>query len=436
MRMFVSMLISIFLCAAPCAVGAESLQYSLKDAVEAGLEANPGVEATKKILEQSELNINAARGYFLPSFTLQSSISSYSQKGDVVSVDQVDQDVFSNGFKISQPLFSGFAILSNYLKSKLQADMDKAKFDQARLDLIIYIQKTFLQLLKSKEDLATVENEIVRLAAQLEASRVFYKAGIDPYTDVLKSEVELVKAQGDKIKVQNSIKNYSTQLNTYLALDFNKRVEYAGDLHDYNIFIPHDEESAIREALIKRPDLIIGRKSVDIAKKESEKAFAQYLPKITLDYSKFNQKTEYENYAYSETTRYYESIAVNLNWKIFDGGATTYTFLGELKRVGSLEKSLEDQEAAAKADIIKSFTDIEDAKKLIEISRKAKAVAKENYDMAAARYRTRIGTINDLLDAQYKLTQSESELSNAYMQYHVARATLFYNIGVENSGLQ
>lgn len=411
-------------------------EYTLKHSVEIGLDANPGVESKRKLLEQSQLNINAARGYFLPSFTLQSSISSYSQTGDVISTDELDQHAFTNGFKISQPLFSGFAILSNYLKSKLQADMERAKLDQARLDLIINIQKTFLQLLKSREDLTTVDNEIVRLKAQLDASQVFFKAGIDPYNDVLKSEVELAKAEGDKVKVLNSIKNLTTQLNTFLAIEHNKSIDYQGSLQSYNSLIPFSEESAIQEALAKRPDIIIAQKSIEIAQKESEGTFAQYMPKISLDYSKTDQDTDYKNYIYDEVHKNYETIGVSATWKIFDGGTTTYTYLGERKRSESLKKSYEEQLAKMKEGIIKSFTDIEDAKKLIEISKKTKTSASENYNMAAARYRTRIGTITDLLDAQYQLTRAESEMSNAYMQYHIARSTLFYNVGIENAGLE
>jgi len=72
---------------------------------------------------------------------------------------------------------------------------------------------------------------------------------------------------------------------------------------------------------------------------------------------------------------------------------------------------------------------------LIELSLNTKKSALENYNMAAARYRTRIGTINDLFDAQYNLTKSESDIGDAYMQYQVAKAALLYNIGVENIGL-
>jgi outer membrane protein TolC len=303
------------------------------------------------------------------------------------------------------------------------------------LDLIFHIQQDFLQLLKSREDLKTVNNEIKRVESQMDASNVFYKAGLAPYNDVLKSEVELSKAQTDKIKVLNIIKNQITQLNTYRSAPFDEDVEYVGDLQHYGFTVNYDENSAITAALSKRPDLLIGKKSIAIAEKDAKDTFSRYYPRITLDYMIGRQRSEFENYILSTATQNTDTIGVNLKWNIFDGGTTTYTYRADLRHIAALKKSLENQIAEAKAAIVKAFTNIEDAKKLIELSLNTKKSALENYNMAAARYRTRIGTINDLFDAQYNLTKSESDIGDAYMQYQVARAALFYNIGVEDIGL-
>lgn len=414
---------------------AQEPQLTLEQTVLAGLNANPSVEAARQVLEQAQMNVKSARGYFMPSVTAQSSFSKYSLSGDALTVDNMDRDINTIELRISQPLFAGFSLLSNYSKSKIQVDADKARLGQARLELIYYIQKNFLQLLKLREDLNTVDNEIQRIESQLDASKVFFKAGLGPHNDVLKSEVELSKAHTDKIKIQNQIKNQITQLNTYRAAPFDETVEYADDLRTYDFNVSFDENFAINVALSKRPDLIIGKKSVEIAEKEAKSTFAKYYPTVTLDYTRLHQKIDYEKYIRSKAKQDSDTISLNLKWSLFDGGTTTYGYQGALRHIAALENSLDNQVAQAKADIVKAFTDIEDAKKLITLSVETKKSALENYNMAAARYKTRIGTINDLFDAQFYLTRSESDISNAYMQYHVARATLFYNIGVENAGL-
>ena len=412
---------------------------TLEQTVLAGLKAHPSVESAKQVLEQAQMNVKAARGYFLPSFTLQSSFSQYSLHGDVISVQDLDRNIFTNQLAISQTLFAGYSLLNNYLRAKIQVDADNARLQQARLDLIYHIQQDFLNLLKSREDLKTVNNEIDRVQSQWEASKAFNKAGLAPYNDVLKSEVELAKAQTDKVKVLNIIKNLITQLNTYRAVSYDEEAQYVGDLYNYGLamkYNQYDENFAITTALAKRPDLLIGKKSVEIAEKDSIDTFARYYPKVTLDYAVGRQQSDYDNFTISRATQNTTNLGINLRWNMFDGGTTSYSYSANLKYIASLKSSLEKQIAEAKAAIVKSFTNIEDARRLIELSLNAKKSASENYDMASARYRTGIGTVNDVVDAQSNLTRAESDISNAYMQYHVAKAALFYNIGVENIGLQ
>jgi outer membrane protein len=414
---------------------AQAAQLTLEQTVLAGLDANPSVESAQQVLEQARLNVKAARGYFMPSVTGQSSYSRYTLTGETLSTDDLDRDYFTGQLAVSQTLFAGFAILSTYQKAKIQVEADRARLDQARLELIYNIQKDFLLLLKLREDLNTVDNEIKRIESQLDASIVFDRAGLAPHNDVLKNQVELSRANTDRVKIQNRIKNQITQLNTYRAAAFDEAVDYWGDLHQYSFSVSFDETAAITAALSKRPDLIIGKKSVEIAQKDAKGTFSQYYPKVTLDYTRLHLKNDYQHYSISESKQDSDTIGVNMRWSLFNGGTTSYTYLADLRHIAALEKSLENQIAIAKAAIVKAFTDIEDAKKLIELSVETKKSAVENYHMAAARYRTRIGTINDLFEAQYYLTRSESEISNAYMQYHVGRAALFYHAGVENFDL-
>ncbi|WP_321493905.1 hypothetical protein [uncultured Desulfobacter sp.] len=104
---------------------------------------------------------------------------------------------------------------------------------------------------------------------------------------------------------------------------------------------------------------------------------------MTLDYSWIKQHNDYSNYTRSTSRQGIYTIWVNLNWNIFDGGSTTYTHLGDLRHINALEKEFQDKTANATAAIVQAFTNI----------------------------------------------------SDAYTQYQIARAALFYNMGIENSGL-
>ena len=52
------------------AAQADALTFTLKQAVDHAMEANPGVEAKQLILEQAKMNVGVAQSYFWPRLSL------------------------------------------------------------------------------------------------------------------------------------------------------------------------------------------------------------------------------------------------------------------------------------------------------------------------------------------------------------------------------
>ena len=99
------------------------------------------------------------------------------------------------------------------------------------------------------------------------------------------------------------------------------------------------------------------------------------------------------------------------------------------KRAESLQKDFEDAVAGARTDVIRALLDINAARELIQTTRAGIVAAQENYDMASKRYMTSVGTITELVDAQLKLSQAETDASEALMEFQSSRARFFYYIG-------
>ncbi len=427
------LLLGVFLLSPAAPAAARKLD--LAATVAAGLRANPDVQSAIRVLSGSRHLVKAARGGFLPTLDLTTSFSRYSQTGDVPTVEYLDRDIFTSTVRITQPLFAGYAILSSYQKSRLQVEADAARLRQARLDLIYNIQLEFLKLLKLREDLVTANEAVERLKIQLSSATSFFKSGIGPHSDVLEAEVELSRARISVLKVKNQIRNQVVILNSFLNLPVTETVEYVGSLHDYQRTVPYDLESAFALALAQRADLVLGRKSIAIAKKDARLRFARYFPRVDLECSYQHRRNEYDNYRYNRETQDSTTVGVNLQWNLFDGGTTTYNYRSAVEHIAALEKSQEGQIAKARAAIVKAFTDIEDAAKLLDVAKKARRSAEESYRMAEARYQAHLGTMDDLFEAHFYLVRAATDISSAYMQYQSARSSLFYNIGIENPDL-
>ena len=421
----------------PLTADAKTTSYTLKQAVEYALAANPSIESKLLAIERAQMGVGAAQSAFWPTVSLVKNWSRLRNSGGAGSTEDYSNKAMSRGVRVSLSLFAGFAHLNNVQKALLSVDMEKSRHRQARLELIGNIQLQLLQLLKSREDMKTVQESKKRIGTQLKAAQAFVDVGMAPYLNVLQNEVELTKVNQQEIRVANSIRSAEVMLNKYLGYNTNDRIEYKGSLKDFSGVVGYTEEEAINTSMYSRPDLIMAQKSVAVALKQSHITAGGYLPKLNVSYDKMRSTKTYSDHQYSRNDyeRSYWNIGLNFSWDVFDGGGTTFTFLGDRKTVSALRKDYEDAMNGARAEVIRSLLDIRAAKELITASRKGVEAASESYAMANKRYQTSTGTITELLDAQLRLTQAEEDYSLALTEFHGARSRFFYHIGKENIGL-
>lgn len=423
----------------------EAVVYNLKQAVTRALEANPNMEAKQLAVDRSKMDVGVAQSYFWPTLTWSKNRNKLHNTGDVGTSEDYSNTSYGSGFRGALSLFAGFSHVANLQKAMLSVNVEEARQSLARLELIGNVQLQFLQLLKSREDMKTVQDSKKRIVTQLKAAQAFVKVGMAPYLNVLQNEVELSKVNQQEIRAANMIRNAEVMLNRYLGYTEKDKVSYQGDLKDFNGMLEYDEEEAIKTSLRYRPDLIIAQKSVAVALKQSQITAGRFLPQVSLnydttDYSKYYPDPNVNIYTGAKTSRDYSreywNIGLNFSWELFSGGGTTFAFLGDRKAAASMRKSYEDTMAAARADVIRALLDIQAARELIATSRKGVEAATESYAMANKRYMTNIGTITELLDAQSRLTEAEAGYSQALTEYQASRSRFFYNIGKENIGLE
>lgn len=412
--------------------------FTLEQAVLQAMKANPTIASKILALERARMDIGVAQSYFWPRISIVATTSRTENYEEVETYnsDNLTSSNWSKGLRASLSLFAGFAHLNGLQKSRINADIEKARLQLARLELGCNVQLQFLELLRCRESLKTAQESVERIHTQLKAAEAFAKEGLAPWVNVLQNQAELARAQQQVIRVSNDIRNNEVQLNRYLGFTPNYRVHYTGHLRDYALRKDYSEEDAVRTALRQRPDLQVARKSVEVAYKDMHIDMAQFLPRLDATYDNMSVSKDYKDSQYEGYTRRYWSAGLNFSWDVFSGGSSVFTSLSDMKKAKALQKDYEDALSSARADVIRSLLDMAAARDLISTSRKGVEAARESYDLANKRYMTSIGTITELLDAQVSLTQAEDDANQALAAYHSARARFFYNIGRENFGLK
>ena len=431
----VFLLLFLLVAALPASAQGQTQSYDLKKAVEYALKANPTIESKLLAIEKAEMDFNTSLTAFMPKASLVWNWNKMENSGGVGTSEDYTNKTLNRGLRTQLSLFAGFMHLNSAGKALLTVDMEEANHRQARLELIGNVQLHFFNLFKAREDMKTVQESKNRIATQLKAAKAFVEVGMAPYLNVLQNEVEMSKVNQQEIRMANTIRNTEVALNRFLGYGPGDVIAYTGSLEDFVGSIPYGEEEALEISMVKRPNLIIAQKSVAIALKQSHITAGRYLPNVNATYDNMRMNKAYEDRAGDYTRRYW-SIGMNVTWDFFEGGQTTFTYIADRKAAASLRKDYEDAMAEARASVIKSLLDAQSAKELIAVSSKGVDAAKESYAMANRRYQTNTGTITDLLDAQLNLTKAEEDHSAALAEYNSARSRFFYNIGIENIGLE
>jgi outer membrane protein TolC len=197
-------------------------------------------------------------------------------------------------------------------------------------------------------------------------------------------------------------------------------------------------QDCLTRAYNGRPDLIIGKKSVEIAKKDSTIAASSFYPQVEADWNYYNKGVDAglsRNGVYPYTSKEYWTAGVSASMSIFEWGSDYYNYKQYEETVKQVEAQLEDTRLNAGFEVKQSLLNIYEAADRITVADKSVAAAQEAYRMAVARYQAQVGTNTDVLNAQARLTTSEAQLSQALADYGTAISSLYVSMGEKNLGL-
>ena len=281
-----------------------------------------------------------------------------------------------------------------------------------------------------------------RLRVVQKSAQAFHDVRMAPYVDVLQAEVDLADAEQLLIKAENDLKTQIIQLNILVGLPPGRTATYEGSLEKIPLDFPMTEEQCVAHALSNRPDLVAARKTVAIAEKAVGIEAGRFYPSVNLEGHYTTRDRNYdepgvvggEEYDRDQQNDYW-TVGVNLRWTLFESGKNYYAHdkaRQELNRQKEIVRTLEDQ---VHTEVRTQFANMKDARGRIGVNRKFLAAARENFDLAAKRFELQVGTTQEVLDAQERLTRAETELNGALYDHQQALANLYYAVGMRNDAL-
>ena len=417
---------------APEAEGAPSL-LSLKQSIEMALEHNLDIQVARDEIQAARERQKEARTGFLPSISGRYSYRRLSEVPYVVfdgsQVDVGDQDQYRLTGTIEQPLFTGFATLSNYQLSKLGLDVAKLQLARTRFDLILQVKEAYFGILSAGKIHEVAEQAVQQLQAQLDVAENFYRVGMSPKVEVLEAEVRLAEAEQQLIRAANDLRLAKARFNTILRRPVDQEVAVVDILSGQPYEKPY--EFCLETSLQKRPELMEAGKNVARAEKEITLAKSAYYPNVSLSGNYYRAGDDPAVDGSDFVDRENWDVMAEVTVTFFEWGKTRYATNRKRSRLRQARQALEQIEDAVRLEVKTTYLNLQAAERNIWVAKKSVESAEENFRISKERYRQQVATATEVLDAQTRLTQARTNYTNALVGSNVARARLIRAMGVE-----
>ena len=427
----VSVVVSLLLAVMYFPASAQGMErLSMAEAVQRALRDNPSVGASTAGSQAAEEGRKAARGAFGPRLGMSYSVSKVRQETSPRSSTRYpEMGTYTWNVDISQPLFTGFNLLSTYQKSALQADSQKASLRNTELTLTQNVQGSFLNYLRARENVRSASDALARLRDQLKITQAFYSVGLRPRLDVLQAEVDVSQSENLLIQAENTRDTALAMLNTLLGMPATAQVDYQGELR--HVPFTRGLEACLEAAYAQRPDLYIAGKAMEIAVKDQKIVQSDYYPQVDAYYniSNYGNTFDLQRSGGNNGRGARWEVGAQATWNVFSWGTTYYADQQAGFNVTRLRYEESNLKLSAGYDVKSKLLALLEAEKRIAVAEKGLEQAKEAYNVALARYQAQVGTNFDVLDASSKLTAAQASLTSAKADYLTALSSLYVAMG-------
>ncbi len=328
---------------------------------------------------------------------------------------------------ITQPIFTGFALTTQKEMAKLGFDMSRIQKQQAVLDVAENIKIAYFNILLAEKYLKVAKEQVKNLKAHESNSNSFYKTGIIPYNDLLKSKVALANAVQNEVRAKNNLKLAVSSFNLALrrSIDAPTKVKDVLTFRPYNVSL----RELINIAMRNRPEIRTLYAQLKQSYLGVKLAKSSYYPQVSV-FAQY-QQTGRDIWAdkNDQSNNHNASVGIQINWDIFEFGKRYHDVEAQYHKTFALKEKINSIKNNIKLDVESAFLELNSSKQNVKTAKIALKQAKENYKITVERYKQQLATSTDVLDASSYLTQAETNYYGALYGYNIALAKLKRAIG-------
>lgn len=414
----------------------EKLSLTVEQAIELGLQNSKTLHSSLMKVKSSEARVSEVNALRLPSLKLSavyrklSRVEPFSIQGPTgpITIAPTILDNYATQLTLSQPLFTGFRLLSNSNIAEYTASATNEDYNKDKNELMFNIKNAYWSLFKTTQLKNVMDDNVQMIKAHLEDAKNLLKVGMLTQNDVLKLEVQLSNMMFNQVDAENAVKLATVGLNSVLGIALTTSIEINSsvNLMQFN----YDElNKLINDAVEKRPEI----KSADYRIKASEAdvtmAKSSWYPQISLFGNYYSSRPNQRIFPSKDKFKDTWDAGVNLSLNIWDWLTTAHQTEQAEATLSQAEDGLGIIKDNIALEVTQNYLNVNQSKRKIEISQLAVKQADENMRMTADKFKNGLALSSEVVDAETAQSTAKINYTNSIVDFELAKARLDKSIG-------
>lgn len=379
---------------------AESL--TLSQAVQQALQQNPRVLAARQRIVAAQGRLTSARSHPHPDLFL-----------NPLGVIEDSQLTLEQRFEVLNGKRTFRAQSANATVQAAQADLRAVE-----LAVTADVTQAYFDLLLALRAQQLTEEAVKLVRALHEAAQKAFDAGDVPRTHVVRTRIELTRAEGELVRTQSEVDVRRAALNTLLARDPATSLTPADELRYEPRNFDFDVDGLKRLALQQRPEAQTAQFALQGSQSRVKLARAERLPDLAFQFKR--EKLSESN----------ARAGLGLVLPLFDFGRIRGATKAARAEVAEQSALLMLTQQQIVLEVETAYRHAQAARQLVESYEKRTVPdANDLMQMVEQGYRAGGVTLLDVIDAQRTLSATRLEYAQAIAQYRKSLAELERAVG-------
>lgn len=267
----------------PSQAGQSAGILELKEAVGLAYRQNPRVVQARKSIEAAQGDLMTAQTWANPQ--IEAEIGGLKKSGDGSRKGHLDTLSVKQSFDPPGTRFLRKKIGQNEIT--IQQESLKAVWSEVYIE----VRDVYAKLILNKKELELKQNNLKLMRQFFSDVQVRYQGGQALKNHVQRAKIELLKAEGEYLKIENGLDIHKAKMNLLLGRPREISFDVIDELREEQLVLGLDE--LIETALAKRPDIQMEKAALDSKEKNVAKEQLSRLPSYSLGFQRIDE--EYEN---------------------------------------------------------------------------------------------------------------------------------------------